>query len=398
MDALSGRRVAVVTPTLKRQGGTEIYLERLLRTQRRLGIETRLFTTDPSPIDGDASARSSADTERDNPHIQVSFEVHRGRDIRHLADVIADGAHWAEFHHAVPAELVRAVAARVPTLLFLHTTRLTCPALTRHLPRSGQVCERPPGAGCWTTHLREGCLTGTSRLTPLTQRRAARTITSEVAAVVFNSEALRQLFETRITTLGQRARVLPPPHHFPRVGARPRAPHLLYVGRLFREKGVLDAVEATARLPGVPLHLYGAGRGEQEARALARRRGVDARFHGFRDDQAVADALASAGCLLLPSRLFEAWGMVGPEAIAQGCAVAAYDSGGIGEWLREPFGRRVAVGDVDALAAVAGELLARSSTSDQTTTWRSEAEARWGMERFAERYRVLIRDCLEGTA
>lgn len=373
---LHGKRVAVVTPTLGRQGGTEVYLERLLRVQSQLGIESRVFTTAPST--GERLSDS-------------------GRAAR-ITAAVGDDFDWLEFHHAVPRKLVATLARRLPSLLFLHTARLTCPAIGRYLPRSGLACRRPPGVGCWLSHRREGCLAPAPHpFAPFVQRRSARRMVAPVSRVVFNSEALRRLFEATITPLGRRGLVLPPPHPFPKIEtSTPRAATLLYIGRLFREKGVLDALEVAARLPGTPLHLYGAGRGEGEARRLAERLGVEAHFHGHHDDATIAAALAGGGCLLLPTRFFEAWAMVGPEAIAQGCPVVAYDSGGIGEWLDPEFGECAQPGDIEALADAARRQLARATTGMiHHTAWRQVAEVRWGMEAYARRYATVVRGLLD---
>ncbi len=97
-------------------------------------------------------------------------------------------------------------------------------------------------------------------------------------------------------------------------------------------------------------------------------------------------ALARASCLLVPTRGYEAWGMVGPEAIAQGCPVVAYDSGGIREWCLPRFGTLVPTGNVAALSLAAKDWLARMAAGFDTSSWHSEAHQRWGVPRYVEQY------------
>lgn len=78
--------------------------------------------------------------------------------------------------------------------------------------------------------------------------------------------------------------------------------------------------------------------------------------------------------------------MIGPEAIAQGCPVVAYDSGGIGEWCLPHFGTLVQVGDVNGLVNATRQWLARMAGGLDTSSWREEAVRRWGMPRFLHEY------------
>ena len=139
---------------------------------------------------------------------------------------------------------------------------------------------------------------------------------------------------------------------------RPRArPCVLFVGRLVEAKGVWDAVEAW-RQSGLELPLVLVGDGAA-ARASG---GVRARHErieitGWLDRRALSGVYARAQALLLPSRWQEPFGIVGLEALTFGVPVAAWESGGVGEWHPGPGLARW--GDVPALGRALREVAGR---------------------------------------
>ncbi|MCC7509243.1 MAG: glycosyltransferase [Planctomycetes bacterium] len=391
MVELPGTRVVIVTPSLLTRGGTEVYLRRLARVQRGLGLAVRYFTQDAPgsvtefegfPVEACGEVLSEAMS-------PVSW-FQRANGVARLADRIAESADWVELHRLAPLDLMRALKGRVRQLLFLHTPELTCPALGRFLPRSGKLCDRTPGVMCIGVHAMEGCMSkpdGTAfpvqqRLRAFTRGPVTRALAAIADRVVFNSASMRDLF-LATTGAAVRSTVLHPPLLLHSASSARVPNRLLFVGRLSRPKGARDAVLAAALIPGSELHIHGDGQDRPSLEILAHQHGVHTVFHGHSDDAALARAYAGASCLLVPSRWYEAWGMVGPEAIASGCPVAAYDCGGIREWLGLEYGRAVPVGDVRALAQAAQTQMARAIDAAR---WRADAEARWGIAAFERGY------------
>jgi alpha-1,6-mannosyltransferase len=108
-----------------------------------------------------------------------------------------------------------------------------------------------------------------------------------------------------------------------------RGDHVLYVGRLAREKGLRELLEATAaaREPW-PLVLLGTGPAADGLRERARQLGVADRigFAPYLEDPAeLARAYAGARCVVLPGA-HEAFGLVALEAAACGAAVVTADA------------------------------------------------------------------------
>jgi alpha-1,6-mannosyltransferase len=104
----------------------------------------------------------------------------------------------------------------------------------------------------------------------------------------------------------------------------PRGDHVLYVGRLSREKGLRELFEAAAAAPEAwPLVLVGTGPAGDTLRERARQLGLSGRirFEPYVTDRAeLARCYASASCVALPGA-HETFGLAALEAAACGVPV-----------------------------------------------------------------------------
>jgi len=158
----------------------------------------------------------------------------------------------------------------------------------------------------------------------------------------------------------------------------PRGDHVLYVGRIAREKGVVELVRAAARSAEPwPLVLVGSGPAAPRVRDLAARLGLGERLQMrpyVRDREALARAYAGARAVVMPGA-HETFGLVGFEAAASGAPTVACATAPSAR-LCGPLVRTYAPGDVDGLLAAiedaraaapdhaAAAALARASTWD----------------------------------
>jgi glycosyltransferase involved in cell wall biosynthesis len=173
-----------------------------------------------------------------------------------------------------------------------------------------------------------------------------------------------------------------------RLGFGPRDVVCVYVGRLSREKGVLELVEAWKGLQATPATLllagpdmpgspWDAGPG---ARALVQAHGLadSVRFLGPSDD--VASVLQIADIAVQPSH-FEALGLSAIEALACGVPVVASAVGGLPDFVRDgDNGRLVPPKDVPALSAALRDLV-----TDDLARARMAAAARASVSAYDER-------------
>jgi glycosyltransferase involved in cell wall biosynthesis len=129
-----------------------------------------------------------------------------------------------------------------------------------------------------------------------------------------------------------------------RVGPPEEPPHVLYVGRLSAEKGILDLVEAAR---GLPLRVVGDGPLRSHVPDAA----------GFVAPGALGPWYERAAVVAVPSRR-EGYGVVAREAMAWGRPVVATAVGGLTDAIADgETGVLVPAGDVPALGAALERLL-----------------------------------------
>ena len=131
--------------------------------------------------------------------------------------------------------------------------------------------------------------------------------------------------------------------------------HLLFAGRMVPVKGgrvLLEALPLVAAKLERPLTLTLAGDGpvrtqwEQQARILCERSpSVSVRFTGWLSDAALREMFEACDLLVVPSLWPEPFGLIGPEAGTHGLPAAAFDVGGIRQWLHDGINGFLAPGD-----------------------------------------------------
>jgi glycosyltransferase involved in cell wall biosynthesis len=125
-------------------------------------------------------------------------------------------------------------------------------------------------------------------------------------------------------------------------------PHVLFVGRLSAEKGILEFIEATEGLPRVVV-----GDGPLRGRVPE--------ALGFVPPRDLGDHYARAAVVVCPSRR-EGYGIVAREAMAHGCAVVATAVGGLLDAVEDGVtGLLVPPGNPAALREAVERLLADPS-------------------------------------
>lgn len=196
----------------------------------------------------------------------------------------------------------------------------------------------------------------------VTYRRAAHLL---VASDLLAGQLAAQGFADRLT-------IVPPGRDVAQPGGAPRDLRegteiaLLCVGNWVPRKGILDLLEAVARLPPgtVRLHLAGDEQADPAYAARVRRRlaGIDVAAqvvrHGLCARGEVAGLYRDADVFVLPS-VREPYGTVYGEAMAAGLPVVGWRAGNLPHLARHGReGMLVDTGDLDGLAA-ALSLLAR---------------------------------------
>jgi len=155
-----------------------------------------------------------------------------------------------------------------------------------------------------------------------------------------------------------------------RLPARQPLPVLLFLGRIVTTKGLLLLLEAARLLQqqNRPIEVKIVGDGPERA-ALEKlaeewKLATQVRFLGRLPDSQVADLLAAADLLVVPSLGGEVFGMVIAENMLRGIPILASDLGAFVEVLGDA-GRTFKTGDSTDLARQIGQLLDDSAASQR---------------------------------
>ena len=190
-------------------------------------------------------------------------------------------------------------------------------------------------------------------------RTAARTLFGRADLVVVNSEYMREQLVSLVELDQSRVIVESPgiDHALfsSKMGGRARS-GVLFVGRLNRQKGILELLDATDRLREggrrFTITVIGDGPERATVEAYAARPGADIDVRGPLPPAAVAEAMRSAAVCVMPSTYGEALGLVALEAMAAGAIVVASRTGGLASSVTDGVtGIQVAASNVEELAA-----------------------------------------------
>jgi len=150
---------------------------------------------------------------------------------------------------------------------------------------------------------------------------------------------------------------------------KPHTFKVIFNGKLIARKRPRDMVEAVAGMEQkhkIEVIFLGDGELMEELKALARDRGLAARFAGFVNQSELPAYYSLGDLLILPSEN-EPWGLVVNEAMAMGLPAAVSDMVGCAPDLVIPgrTGYIFPVGDVKALAEIIARVAGSAALQDQ---------------------------------
>jgi N-acetyl-alpha-D-glucosaminyl L-malate synthase BshA len=176
---------------------------------------------------------------------------------------------------------------------------------------------------------------------------------------------------------------------------------VMHVSNFRPVKRVKDVVQVFARVnKAVPsvLVMVGDGPDRHEAEQEARNLGVESSVYFAGKIERVVSLLASADLFILPTDA-ESFGLSALEALASGTPVIGTNKGGLPEVVQHGVtGSLHAVGDVDAMAAVAIEILkSPAKWLKMSNAAAEDARTRFAMDDIVGRYEQVYRDAVSKT-
>ncbi len=351
------RSVLMVTPLRSRHGGVATHVQASAAALAGRGISVTVLA---AQVEADAPA----------PGVTVSHSSELlnadASPSRRLGEILSSRSDAIHFHQFDDPELVQALRAHAPVLLSAHGYN-ACPSGVYYF-RPGQECTRAHGKGCIPNLLVRGCAhMRDPRPLPKAYLRAGRSLQAlrdADLAISYSSSVDRHLAANGIT----RRTVVP---LFTTMHARQGAGHaerrrVVFAGRVVAAKGLGTLIRA-ARDVEAEFVICGEGWQLETMRRLTHRLGVQERvsFRGWLPAEQLAEELANASVVVMPSLWPEPFGLVGIEALAAGRPVIASATGGIGDWLEDGVsGLCVPPGDAGELASTLNALLADPARQD----------------------------------
>ena len=259
------------------------------------------------------------------------------------------------FQRLSPAVYRTCAAARVPVVQTLHNYRYGCVAAT--LFRDGHPCEECVGRRVAWPGVVHGCYRGSRGESAVVAAMSSVHRAAGSWGMVDRYVATTSFARSRFIAMGLPAERVTVKAHVisPDPGARPASAvgdHVFYAGRLTEDKGVGVLLDAAAQAPDTPVVIAGDGpmRREAEQRAALL---PNVRLVGQCSRDEVSALMASARAVVVPSQLYETFGMVVAEAYAHGVAVLATAGGALADVVADgETGWLFARGDATALGAL----------------------------------------------
>ncbi|MCD6050196.1 MAG: glycosyl transferase, group 1 family protein [Verrucomicrobia bacterium] len=286
--------------------------------------------------------------------------------------------------------------AKGPLVRFLHDQSWFCSAGDR-MVNGFEPCHRPHATACLWHHYASGCggknPAGNWQRWQRVQRNFSQgrqqrfQVASEFMARGLEENGIRRAAIDVVCLFARKPQVI-----------MAIVPGLIVVAsRLVPAKGVHLVLDALAELRDVPCSLVIAGDGPERGRleAQARSLGITerVRFLGEVSPAQVDAELAKAELVLTPTLRPEPFGLIGPEAMAHGKPLLAFDGGATPEWLQSGVnGAMLSERSAGALAAGIRYLF---SDRSQMQAMGQKGYAMWQQKFSAEVYTHTLVESFE---
>ena len=339
-------RIAVANWTDRRAGGVETYLSTILPELARAGNDIGFYCEVDDPKERPRIELPSDSTVWCVAEMGVQVPVTALREWQ--PDVIY-------CHKLIDPNHERAIIEIAPSVYFAHDYDGMCISGTKTFKfPTIQPCTRRFGWQCLMHYFPNRC-GGSSPVTMLElydhHRRRLENMRAYDAIVTQSDHMLEELRKHGLSA--QRAYDL---SNYPEesaagemdisvsqngTGNEKNEVSLLFAGRMEYLKGVhllIEALPAVQRLLQMHLRVILVGEGrerrslESHAEKIQSRR-IQIEFPGWLERNALANLFERSDILVLPSIWPEPFGLIGPEAGMFGLPVAAFDVGGIRDWL-----------------------------------------------------------------
>jgi glycosyltransferase involved in cell wall biosynthesis len=374
-------RIAIANWSRQCVGGAETYLQILVPELHRNGHEVAFLSEQDPPAEGEKITL---------PEGAKAWSVsHLGGD-RALAELESWKPDLVYSHGLLDPTFEARIVELSPTVFYAHNYYGTCISGNKRFERPiVKPCSRTFGWGCLVNYYPRRCggLNPATMWKQYAKQRDRLNLLPKFHGIIVASEHMRAEY-LKHGVNSSRVHLIPHPvrrgcdldeitcgdssyfttfgatqsdkeSHFtktdPAVEIDQRPWRLLFAGRMTSLKGgltLLDSLPLVARSLQCPLQLTFAGDGpdrklwERHAITIkALHPAVSIQFVGWASEDRLRALFVDSDLLVVPSVWPEPFGLVGPEAGCYGVPAAAFDVGGISDWLIDGINGYLAPGD-----------------------------------------------------
>jgi glycosyltransferase involved in cell wall biosynthesis len=214
---------------------------------------------------------------------------------------------------------------KVPSVHVIHDFRLWCPNSRFYI--NNQPCRDCQKGNYWPA-VKKKCVQGSTAFSALYASslyvNRQLDFTQKIGGFICLTEFGKNLLiESQVPA----EKIYICPNHIDTADFTPQyggGKYVLYLGGLYRDKGVMTVAKAFAKLPDIPVKFVGAGDAESELREFVRERGcANIEVVGFKGGAEKLEYLQNAMFTICATHCYETFGLVVLEAYASGKPVIA---------------------------------------------------------------------------
>lgn len=341
------------------EGGSEIYIRQISSSLKKLGHKVVVLYGDgPDP----SEIKQSGFVAYQIPGLEEEFPKNKDWVLGEIERIVAiEKPDVVQLNNILNGYFVNEFMQKAPTMRHVHDHRLYCPGFSKTWYNSNQICPIPFSVRCLVNAYKEHC--ASRKPVKLLKKYQAKfyelEVNQKLPKILLASKFMSSQLEINDFDL-KKVVILPHPVELPtKITPLKNKRQILFVGRVTLEKGPQYAIEAMKKINGT-LTIVGDGPQLEEYMALAKTLGVGkkVKFAGEVQRGFLWKYYTECDLLVFPSIWPEPHGKSGPEAMSFGRSVVGFDTGGVGEWLKDSFnGYLVNRLDVEGLAQKVNYLL-----------------------------------------
>lgn len=253
-----------------------------------------------------------------------------------------------------PAVFIASKEVGVPIVVTLHNFRIICS--NGLLYRNGAVCEQCINTKWGLSAIKNGCYQD-SRMASIppvlsnTLHGYLNTWSQAIDKVVFLSNFSLGVFERSHIAFKKSQVVIKPNFTEDKGFSNKKENYMLYVGRLSKEKGVHNIIEACIRA-NKTLKIAGTGPLKEEIVNLSRVH-QEIEYLGFQEEEQLTILYKNAQALITASQMYESFGLVIIESFSYATPVIAPSFGNAGQLVTDHYnGLHYELDNIDDLVEV----------------------------------------------